>query len=263
MELELANYETSVDTVTVLQGALMKERSKRPATAQEKLLLHNIYKAGVRLIESITDEEKRKVLEAAMDILNDRLKDFRDGDKLVRVKQQTEKGTPTEWDIEAVAWCNKAFKMIQEVYPLLKEVKEFHTLLGALNMAATKESRDMIAPQTALEVKGNRKRRHNKDGDATATGPAKKPRVKPPNKNTDRKTKKAERTESERDEKGDKLQKLFMDFKSLTQCQVKGMRDEKALEVHSKIKDDDLDWSTAIEDDGSNNVKSVCERHEK
>ena len=54
VKLELAANGTSVDTVTVLQDTLMKESpmTVRPATDQEKLLLHTVYKAGVSFIEN-------------------------------------------------------------------------------------------------------------------------------------------------------------------------------------------------------------------
>ena len=80
----MAANKTNIDTVTVLQGAFMKEGSKRPATAQDKLLSQNVYKAGVSYVENTsTDREKQEVLEAIMCIPDERLKDFQDGDKLI------------------------------------------------------------------------------------------------------------------------------------------------------------------------------------
>ena len=77
VRLELAANKTNIDTVTVLQDAFMKEGLKRPAISQEKLLLHNVYKAAVSYAENTsTDGEKRKVLEAIMDIPDKRPTDF-------------------------------------------------------------------------------------------------------------------------------------------------------------------------------------------
>ena len=128
VKLELAVKKTSVDTVTVLQGALMKEGTVRPATDQGKLLLHTVYKVWGSIVENeVTNREKQAVLEAITSIPDEQLRDFRDGDKLIRVKQHSRKGISMEWDAEAAAWCDKAFNIIRHIYPLLKDVKEFHT----------------------------------------------------------------------------------------------------------------------------------------
>ena len=159
MRLELAANKINTDTATILQTALMKGGLKRPAIAQKKLLLHNIYKAAVSYVENTsTDEEKQNVLEAIMDIPDERLKDFQVGDKLIRIKHSTMEGKLTEWDVEAVTWRENAFNIIREVYPILKGIREFHELLGALDMAVTPESRNLVAPQTSLEIGGGRKR---------------------------------------------------------------------------------------------------------
>ena len=145
-------------------------------------------------------------------------------------------------------------------------------LLGALGVAATIESRVAVAPQTAPEMKGSHKHGDSKDGKATATGPVNKPRNDSLNKNVGRKTKKTEGEGSRKRgcdkapgrewtrSKGDKtgvinqtppldissgtqpdqnLQTLFMSFKNLTQRQFKNLRDEGALEVYRKFKDDE------------------------
>ena len=89
-----------------------------------------------------------------MGIPDEQLKDIQDGDKLIRSKHNTMKETPTEWDAEAVAWYDNALNIIREVYPILKDIKEFHVLLGALGITTTTESRNTVAPQTALEIEG-------------------------------------------------------------------------------------------------------------
>ena len=69
-KLQLELTANKADTVTVLQGAFTREGVKRSATAQERLLLHDVYKAATSYIENkSTDDEKQKVLEAVMDIL--------------------------------------------------------------------------------------------------------------------------------------------------------------------------------------------------
>ena len=141
----------------------MKEGTVRPATDQGKLLLHTVYKVWGSIVENeVTNREKQAVLEAITSIPDEQLRDFRDGDKLVRVKQHIRKGVPTEWVAEAVAWCDNAFNIIQDIYLLLKDIKEFRMLPGAFGMAETTESRDAAAPQTAPIMKGNRKRRPDK-----------------------------------------------------------------------------------------------------
>ena len=90
LQLKLTTNKSNSDTVTVLQGAFTREGVKRPATAQEKLLLHNIYKDAASYIENkSTDDEKWKVLESVIDIPGKRLRDFQDGDKLIHIKHST------------------------------------------------------------------------------------------------------------------------------------------------------------------------------
>ena len=79
---------------------------------------------------------------------------------------------------------------------------------------------------------------------------------------THKKARKAVPAEPEERKMGDKLQKLFAGFKSLNRHQVKDMEDEEALEFYRKIKDDDLDWKTAVESADFSNIASVCEHHE-
>ena len=81
------------------------------------------------------------------------------------------------------------------------------------------------------------------------------------NSNTHKKAKKVAPTEPDGKDTGDKMQKLFTDFKSLDRRQVKDMEDEEALECYCKIKSEDLDWKTAVESAVFNNIRSVCERH--
>ena len=49
VKLELMAKGTSVDSATALQGALMKECPVRPATNQERLILHTICKVFIEL----------------------------------------------------------------------------------------------------------------------------------------------------------------------------------------------------------------------
>ena len=83
------------------------------------------------LRKKITNDEKQRVFEAALDIPDERLKDFRDGHKLVRIKRSVTEGKLTEWDVEAVAWCDNVFNIISQVWPILKDINEFHELLTA------------------------------------------------------------------------------------------------------------------------------------
>ena len=135
----------NADTVTVLQGAFMKEGVKRPATPQETLLLHNVYKVAVSLIENTSTNDKKR-------------RDFQDRNKVICIKHTAAEGKPTEWDIEAVAWCDNVFKIFSEVWPILKDIKELHELLGTLDVAVTPESRNLVAPKTSLEIGEGRKR---------------------------------------------------------------------------------------------------------
>ena len=50
-QLERIADKANADTVTVLQGAFMRKGVKRLATPQERLLLHNVYKAMASFIE--------------------------------------------------------------------------------------------------------------------------------------------------------------------------------------------------------------------
>ena len=81
---------------------------------------------------------------------DERLRDFRDGHKLIRIKRSVAEGKLTEWDVEAVAWRDKVFKIISQVWPILKDIKEFHDLLTAADIAATPENRNVVVPQTSL-----------------------------------------------------------------------------------------------------------------
>ena len=56
-----------------------------------------------------------------------------------------------------------------------------------------------------------------------------------------KKARKVAPTVPEEKKTGDKLQKLFTDFKSLNRRQVKDMEDEEALECYCKVKSEDLD----------------------
>ena len=109
----------------------MKEGPERPSTAQEKLLLHNVYKAGVSFVENTSiNREKREVLEAIVGISDERLKDFQDGNKLIRIKYHTMNGMPTEWEAEAVAWCDNTFTIIRDICPSSRMSKSFTCYLG-------------------------------------------------------------------------------------------------------------------------------------
>ena len=115
---------------------------KRLVTPQETLLLHTIYKVMVSLIENqSTGDERQKLFEDVLDIPDERLIDFRDGRKLIRIKRHLAKGELTNLDAEANAWCSNVFQMVSEAYPLLKDIREFHNLLAATGIAATPETR--------------------------------------------------------------------------------------------------------------------------
>ena len=76
-QLERADDDAGADTVTVLQGAFMEFGVNKLATPQETLLLHTICKAMVSLIENqSTSDERQKLLEAVLDIPDERLMDF-------------------------------------------------------------------------------------------------------------------------------------------------------------------------------------------
>ena len=60
------------------------------------------------------------------------------------------------------------------------------------------------------------------------------------------KARKVAPTEPEGKKAGDKLQKLFGDFKGLGRHQVRDMGDEEALECYCKIRSEDLDWETTV-----------------
>ena len=105
----------------------MREGAKRLVTPQERLLLHTVYKAMGSFVENkFTDDEKQKVFEAALDIPDERLIFFRDRHKLIRTKHSVAEGKLKEWDVEAVAWRDNVFNIISQVWPILKDIKEFH-----------------------------------------------------------------------------------------------------------------------------------------
>ena len=145
--LEYAVEKANTDTITVLQGAFMKDDAERLATPQEMLLMHTVYKTVVSFIENKpTDKEKQKGFEAALGMPDERLRDFRDGRKLIRIKRSIARGELTEWDVGANAWCENVFKIISQAWLILKDIKEFHDLLAATDITATPESRIVVAP---------------------------------------------------------------------------------------------------------------------
>ena len=83
----------------------MESDVKKLATPQNTLLLHNICKAMVNLIENqSTGDERQKLFEDVLHIPEERLIYFRDGRKLIHIKRRLAKGERTEWDAEANAW---------------------------------------------------------------------------------------------------------------------------------------------------------------
>ena len=160
--LECAVEEVSTDTVTVLQGAFMKDGVERLATPQETILMHTVYKAVISWIENkSTGEERQKVFEATLGMPGERLRDFWDELKLICIKRSVARGELTEWDAEANTWCVNVFKIISEAWPILKDIREFHDLLTAADIAVTPESRITVAPQTPRTKGKSRKSERN------------------------------------------------------------------------------------------------------
>ena len=111
-----------------------------------------------------TGDERQKLFEAVLDILDERLRDFRDGPKLIRIKRSVARGEMTEWDAEANVWCANVFKIISEAWPSLKDIREFHNLLATAGIAATPETRITVALQISrMKGKSERRRKPRQD----------------------------------------------------------------------------------------------------
>ena len=55
-----------------------------------------------------------------------------------------------------------------------------------------------------------------------------------------------------------KLQEHVMSFRSLKFPQVKKLKDGNALKVYRELQNKELNWTTAMKDEGLNNILTVC-----
>ena len=75
----------------------MKDRVERLATPQEMRPPHIVYKTVVSWIENkSTGKERQTVFEATLGMPDERLRDFRDGRKLIHIKHSVARGELTE-----------------------------------------------------------------------------------------------------------------------------------------------------------------------
>ena len=159
----------------------------------------------------------------------------------------------TEWDAEANSLRANVFKIISEAWPILKDIREFHDLLSAADIAATPDTRITVAPQTSWTKGKSRTSEHRR-----------KPRQESPNKGVNkeseqtgwelrrkRRNSKTPRSDQSRPKWNrreetnqsvpldadtsatptQKLQELVMSFKGLRFSQVKKLKDDNVLRV--------------------------------
>ena len=152
------------------------------------------------------------------------------------------------------------YKCFSELFSRLPRMSPLQ-LPGRRNSQKSQD-RDMTKAQAAAKSKASCRRRNGNGGHTAVAVPARKHSGEPCNNDTHKKARMAAPAEPEERKMGDKLQKLFADFKSLNRRQVKDMEDEEALEFYRNMKNDDLDWKTAVESADCSNITAVCERDE-
>ena len=105
----------------------------------------------------------------------------------------------------------------------------------------TSQGKDTNKAQAATKVSASNKRQHNSGGRTAMAAPTRKHDGDSCSNIAHNKARKVAPTEPEGKKAGDKLQKLFGDFKSLGRHQVRDMGDEEALECYCKIRSEELD----------------------